>query len=253
MRLIELFYVMEKNNQEPREGVWKMFDQISPRYDLINHLFSFGADLYWRRKLIRHLPSGKGIRLLDLATGTGDQLLTIVKKAKQVETALGLDLSSEMIRMGQKKIIDKPYAHQVTLMEGDATDISLKDEAVDCVTMSFGIRNVIDVDKCLSECFRVLTPCGRLMVLEFSLPKNRLLRIFHVTYLRYILPYAAGWITRNTKAYKYLNKTIETFPFGEAFCEKIKQAGFYRVKAYPMTFGVATLYVGEKIPCGTDL
>lgn len=244
---------MEETKQEPRDGVWKMFDQISPRYDLINHLFSFGADLYWRRKLIRHLPRGKGLRLLDLATGTGDQLLTIIKKAKQVETALGLDLSPEMIRMGQKKFIDKPYAHQVTLMEGDATAISLKDAAVDCVTMSFGIRNVIDVERCLEECFRVLTPCGRLMILEFSLPKNRLIRFFHTAYLRYILPYGAGWMTRNVQAYKYLNKTIETFPYGKDFCDKIKQAGFYRVKAYPMTFGVATLYVGEKIPCGTDL
>ncbi len=244
---------MDKAEKQSRDDVWKMFDKISHRYDFINHLLSFGADLYWRRQLIRHLPKGDDIRLLDLATGTGDQLITIVKKAKQVQTALGLDLSQEMIRVGQGKIIDKPYAHQITLMEGDATDISLSSEVVDCVTMSFGIRNVVDVDKCLSECFRVLTPCGRLMILEFSLPKNRLIRAFHITYLRYVLPYVAGWISGNMSAYKYLNKTVETFPYGEAFCDKIKNAGFYRVKAYPMTFGVATLYVGEKVPCGTDL
>ena len=119
--------------------------------------------------------------------------------------------------------------------------------------MSFGIRNVINADKCLSECYRVLTPCGRLMILEFSLPKNRIIRGFHLTYLRFILPYIAGWTSRNMSAYKYLNKTIETFPYGEAFCDKIRKAGFYRVKAYPLTFGVATLYVGEKVPCGTDL
>ncbi len=244
---------MDKTEEQSRDEVWKMFDQISFRYDLINHLLSFGADLYWRRQLIRHLPRGENIRLLDLATGTGDQLITIVKKAKQVQTALGLDLSQEMIRVGQRKIIDKPYAHQITLMEGDATDISLSNEAVDCVTISFGIRNVTDVDKCLGECFRVLAPCGRLMILEFSLPKNRLIRGFHIAYLRYVLPYVAGWISRNMAAYKYLNKTVETFPYGETFCEKIKRAGFYRVKAYPMTFGVATLYVGEKVPCGIDL
>jgi demethylmenaquinone methyltransferase/2-methoxy-6-polyprenyl-1,4-benzoquinol methylase len=250
MGLVELLS-MEEKSQESREGIWKMFDQISPRYDLVNHLFSFGADLYWRRKLIRHLPHGKKLRLLDLATGTGDQLLTIVKKAKQVETALGLDLSPEMIRVGQGKIIDKPYAHQVTLMEGDATNLYLRNGAVDCVTISFGIRNVVDVEKCLSECFRVLTPSGKLLILEFSLPKNRFFRFFHLGYLRFILPYAAGWITRSTKAYKYLNKTIETFPYGEAFCDKMKKAGFYRVKAYPMTFGVVTLYIGEKASCET--
>ncbi|MCB1081530.1 MAG: bifunctional demethylmenaquinone methyltransferase/2-methoxy-6-polyprenyl-1,4-benzoquinol methylase UbiE [Chlamydiia bacterium] len=237
---------------ESREDVWKMFDDISPRYDLVNHLLSFGADIYWRRQLIRHLPTRKGLRLLDLATGTGDQLLTIIRKAKQVETALGLDLSTEMIRYGQRKFIDKPYAHQVTLMKGDATDIELADESVDCVTMSFGIRNVTDVDLCLKECFRVLAPPGRLMNLEFSLPKNRLVRRCHVGYLRHILPRVAGWISGNASAYKYLNTTVESFPYGNAFAEKLKDAGFFRVKAYPMTFGVATLYVGEKLPCGIE-
>lgn len=102
--------------EESREKVWKMFDQISPKYDLVNHLLSFGIDKYWRRQLIHHLPKGEDVRLLDLATGTGDQLITIVKNAKQVNTALGLDMSLEMIRRGQRKIIDKPYAHQITLM-----------------------------------------------------------------------------------------------------------------------------------------
>ena len=239
--------------EESREEVWKMFDQISPKYDLVNHLLSFGIDKYWRRQLIHHLPKGEDVRLLDLATGTGDQLITIIKKAKQVNTALGLDMSLEMIRRGQRKIIDKPYAHQITLMEGDATAINLLEETVECVTMSFGIRNVTDVNKCLEECFRVLTPCGRVMILEFSLPKNRVIRGLHLFYLRHVLPNLAGWISRNRKAYRYLNNTVESFPYGEAFCDKIKKAGFYRVKAYPLTFGIATLYVGEKLPCGTDL
>ncbi|MCB1107975.1 MAG: bifunctional demethylmenaquinone methyltransferase/2-methoxy-6-polyprenyl-1,4-benzoquinol methylase UbiE [Chlamydiia bacterium] len=244
---------MNLKEEESREQVWKMFDKISPRYDLINHLLSFGVDTYWRRQLIRHLPQGEDIRLLDLATGTGDQLITIVKKAKQVHSALGLDLSQEMIRYGQKKIIDKPYAHQITLMEGDATNIKLQKETVECVTMSFGIRNVTDVDKCLYECFRVLTPSGRVMILEFSLPKNLIIRKLHVFYLRYVLPNIAGWISRNRKAYRYLNNTVESFPYGAEFCEKIKQAGFFYVKAYPLTFGIATLYIGDKLPCGNDL
>lgn len=244
---------MSNENEPSRQDVWKMFDQISSRYDLINHLSSFGADYYWRRQLIRHLPKSDDVRLLDLATGTGDQLITIIKKAKQVRSALGLDLSQEMIRLGQRKIIDKPYAHQITLMEGDATKISLKSGAVDCVTMSFGIRNVISVEKCLQECFRVLTPNGRLIMLEFSLPKKRVLRFLHLLYIRTVLPTIAGLISGNKSAYRYLNKTIESFPYGDAFCDKIKKAGFYHVKAYPLTFGVVTLYIGEKIPCGTDL
>ena len=121
---------MNKLAEHSKDEVWKMFDEISPTYDFLNHLLSFGADIYWRRQLIEHLPQRDDIRLLDLATGTGDQLITIVKRAPQVKTALGLDLSQEMIRLGQKKIIDKPFTHQITLMEGDATDISLKDESV---------------------------------------------------------------------------------------------------------------------------
>ncbi|MBF5058653.1 bifunctional demethylmenaquinone methyltransferase/2-methoxy-6-polyprenyl-1,4-benzoquinol methylase UbiE [Candidatus Neptunochlamydia vexilliferae] len=239
--------------EESRDEVWKMFDRISPRYDLVNRLLSFGIDHYWRRQLIRHLPQKKGLRLLDLATGTGDQLITIVKRAKQVETALGLDMSQEMVRLGQRKIIDKPYTHRITLAEGDATNIALEKGSVDCVTMSFGIRNVTSVEKCLEECFRVLTPSGKLMILELSLPKNRFIRGLHLFYLRRILPLVGGLVSREPKAYLYLNKTIETFPYGEAFCTKLKSAGFYRVKAYPMTFGAATLYIGEKVPCGNHL
>ena len=244
---------MSKAVEHSREDVWKMFDEISPTYDFLNHFLSFGADIYWRRKVIDYIPEGEDIRLLDLATGTGDQLITIVKKAKQVKTALGIDLSKEMIRHGQKKIIDKPYTHQITLMEGDATDISLKNDTVDCVTMSFGIRNVTNFNKCLEECYRVLTPCGRVLILEFSLPKNKIIRGLHLFYLRFVLPNVAGWISRKPHAYRYLNETVENFPYGEAFCDHIKKAGFFRVKAYPLTFGVATLYVGEKLPCTTEL
>lgn len=242
-----------KKTEHSRKNVWQMFDQISHRYDFLNHLLSFGIDIHWRKKLIQHLPQTPDVRLLDLATGTGDQLITIVKHAPQVQTALGIDLSQEMIRLGQKKIIDKPYSHQITLMKGDAMDISLNNESVDCVTMSFGIRNVEDPENCLKECHRVLTPRGRVLILEFSLPKNRLIRGFHLFYLRHVLPTIGGLISRQKKAYRYLNETIETFPCGEGFCQLLKKAGFVRVKAYPMTFGAATLYVGEKVPCQNEL
>ena len=239
--------------QDSREEIWKMFDAISHRYDLMNHLLSFGIDFYWRNSLLKHLPNTQDMRLLDLATGTGDQLITLIKKAKHITAALGIDLSTQMIRKGQKKLLGQPFSHRVTLMPGDATAIELEDETVDCVTLSFGIRNVTDVEKCLSECYRVLTHSGRLIILEFSLPKNRLIRALHLFYLRYLLPPIAGWISRNPEAYRYLSHTIETFPSGEAFCALMQKAGFYHVKAYPLTFGIASLYVGEKIKCGIDL
>ena len=239
-------------SEHSRNEIWKMFDEISPTYDLLNHILSFGADIYWRRKLIKYLPSSKDVKLLDLATGTGDQLITIIKKAKQVKSALGIDMSEEMIRIGTRKIIDKPFAHQVTFMVGDATDIALRDASVDCVTMSFGIRNVIDVEKCLNECHRILTPSGKILILEFSTPTNRFLKTLHFFYLRHILPVIGGIISKKRGAYRYLNKTIETFPSGALFCGLLQKAGFIQLKAIPLTFGVVTLYIGEKLACEID-
>lgn len=244
---------MDEDKKQSRTGIWKMFDEISSTYDFLNHFLSFGIDIYWRKKVVNFLPKTPDIRLLDLATGTADQLITILKKAKHVKNALGIDLSKEMIRIGQKKIIDKPYSHQVTLMEGDATSISLNDESVDCVTMSFGIRNVTNIAQCLNECFRVLAPNGRAIILEFSIPKNPIIKFFHLLYLRSILPLIGGLISRKADAYKYLNKTVETFIYGKQFCNQMKKSGFYRVKAYPLTFGVVTLYVGEKLTCPTEI
>lgn len=245
--------VKAKNSHLSRKNIWQMFDRISRSYDLLNHLLSFGADIHWRKKLIEFLPNKADIRLLDLATGTGDQLITILKKAKQVKTALGIDLSHEMMRLGQRKIMGKPYTHQITFMQGDATNISIGNESVDCVTMSFGIRNVENTEKCLRECFRTLTSSGRLLILECSIPKNKLLKQFHLFYLRHILPRIGGFISKQKQAYRYLNETIETFPYGENFCILMRKAGFAKVKAYPMTFGVTTLYVGEKASCQNPL
>jgi len=237
---------MSKIAHNFKEKPWKLFDKISSTYDLINHLLSLGMDRYWRRQMVKHLPQISNIRLLDLATGTADQLITIVKKARRGISALGIDLSHTMLRLGHKKIIDKPYSHQVTLMEGDVTNISLKNEAVDCVTMSFGIRNVCNKQQCLNECYRVLAPHGKLLFLEFSLPKFRILKAFYLFYLRHVMPHIAGLISRKQYAYRYLNQTIEAFPKSDEFCEHIKNAGFLHVKAYPLTFGIATLYCGEK-------
>ena len=238
---------MNPLEEQSRQEIWKMFNQISPYYDWINRIFSFGADIYWRRQFVRYLPKQAGLRLLDLATGTGEQLIAIIKKAKQVQKGLGLDVSREMIRIAQRKIQGKPYAHRITLMEGDATRLSLPENAVDCITMSFGIRNVTGVDKCLNECFRVLAPNGHLMILEFSIPKNAWIRRIYFFYLRHVLSILAGWISHSPSAYRYLYQTIHTFPCGGAFCQRLKQAGFERVRAHPLTFGIVTIYTGKKV------
>ena len=240
-------------SETSRHEIWKMFDKISQKYDFLNHLLTLGLDVYWRNQLIKHLPQAKNLNLIDLATGTGDQLIAIIKKAKQVVSGLGIDLSLEMIRLGQKKIIDKPYGHQITLTEGNATDISLEDESVDCVTMSFGIRNVESVDKCLKECHRILTPGGKILILELTVPKNRFIRPFVLFYIRFILPLIGGIVSKERQAYIYLNKTIETFPSGDHFCKILKKHDFFQVKAFPLSFGIVNLYTGEKLSCGEEL
>ena len=237
-----------KTEECSREKVSEMFDSIAPTYDLVNHILSFGLDIYWRNQLIKHLPNHDAMTLLDLATGTGDQLFTLVKKKKQIKSALGLDFSKEMINLASKKGGKKSYANKVAFRTGDAMKIQSSNDQFECVTMSFGIRNVMSVEKCLKECLRVLTPNGRLLILEFSLPKNTLIRKLHLTFLRKILPLVGGLISSRKEAYRYLNKTIETFPYAEDFLNLLRNAGFEKVKAIRLTFGIATLYVGEKCP-----
>lgn len=232
--------------EQIKTEIWKMFNHISPTYDRINRILSLGIDKYWRKKVARFLPKKEKIRLLDCATGTGDQLFSIMKRSKKISQAVGVDLASEMLRIGKKKLKEKPYAQGVSLKQASVTELPFVDESFDCVTISFGIRNVADAEKGLKEIFRVLSPGGRILVLEFSLPKHPKLKAAHLFYLRHMLPKIGGWISKNKEAYKYLNETIETFPYGDNFCDLLVGAGFKNVQAHPLTFGVVTLYQGDK-------
>ncbi len=230
-----------------KKTISQTFNKISKRYDLINRVLSFGIDIYWRSVVRRHLPIHPSMRLLDLATGTADQIIALMNRAKNIRSAIGIDLAVDMLSIGKAKIARTPYNHQVSLLEADACNIPLNNETTDCVTMSFGIRNVPDVGKCLREMYRVLTHRGRALVLEFSLPKNRFLKSLHLFYLRNILPRVGRLLSKNDEAYTYLNETIETFPSGRSFCALLEEAGFSNVRAIPLTFGIVTLYVAEKM------
>lgn len=229
-----------------KKSIPATFNTISKQYDFINRVLSFGIDLYWRKKVVSFLPIHPSIRLLDLATGTADQIISIMNSARNIKSVIGIDLARDMIEIGKRKLKQKPYSHQVSLLEADACTLPLNEETVDCVTMSFGIRNVPDVLKCMSEMYRVLTHRGRALILEFSLPRNSAIRFFHLLYLRNILPRIGGLLSRNKKAYTYLNQTIESFPSGKTFCALLEEVGFDRVRAVPLTFGIATLYIAEK-------
>lgn len=222
-----------------RDEIWKMFDTISPTYDRVNAIMTFRRDKYWRRKVGDFFPDCEKIELLDCATGTGDQIFTLLEK---VVSAVGIDLSEEMIRIAKQKDKEKKVQWGVA----SALDIPYADESFDCATMSFGIRNVTDVPRCLKEIHRVLKKGGRILILECSLPKNPLVKFGHLFYMRTLLPRIGGWIANNAKAYSYLNRTVETFPSGEHFCKLMEDAGFQKVKANPLTLGVVSIYQGDK-------
>lgn len=234
---------------ERKKESYKIFDEIAPTYDFLNHLLSFGIDIRWRKKLLTHLPEVKsnreGLNVLDLATGTGDLALVLGSHPK-VKKVTGLDLSSGMIQFGQKKVVEKQLDKKVFLMIGDAVNIPSADENFDLVTISFGIRNFSSAQKSLNDIHRVLKNNGRLMIMEFSIPKNAFFRAVYFFYFRKLLPFVGNIISGHKDAYTYLNKTVEDFPYGEAFLGMMKEAGFKNLKAIPLTFGIATLYIGDK-------
>ena len=222
---------------------WQMFNRIAKTYDSVNLVLSFGLDTGWRKKVGQMLPQKPNVRLLDLATGTADQVLSLVRRHKtQINHAVGMDLSDGMLDIGREKVKTEQLDDIITLENGDAVNIPSEDGSFDAVTISFGIRNVPDVPKSLKEMHRVLSDEGKALILEFSMPKNPIVRWGHLFYLRHILPLVGGIISGDREAYEYLNTSMEAFPYGEAFCTLLKEAGFSKVQAHPVTFGIATIY-----------
>ena len=217
-----------------------MFDLISPTYDRINRILSLGMDQRWRRRVAAHLPPQKNLKVLDLATGTGDQALALLNSPASIASITGIDLSVEMLDIAKKKLGDR-----VEFIHADAEKPPFPAESFDAATFSFGIRNVKDPLTSLKAIHRLLKPKGRCLILEFSLPPQPI-RAFFLFYLRYILPRLGGFLSRKPAAYRYLNQTIEHFPSGKEFCLWMREAGFTRLRAIPMIFGGVTLYIGDK-------
>lgn len=228
------------NNDPSRQDVWKMFDIISPTYDRINKILSFGMDRKWRKKVSEYLPEHKNLKILDLATGTGDQALALLNSKASIRSVTGIDLSTEMLEIAKTKV-----PANVELIRADAEKLPFAPASFDAATFSFGIRNVNSPITSLLAIHRVLKAKGRCLILEFSLPPQPI-RPFFLFYLRHILPRIGGLLSRKPTAYRYLNQTIEHFPSGKDFCLMMKEAGFTRIRAIPMALGGVTLYVGDK-------
>lgn len=218
-----------------REGVSAMFDAIAGTYDRVNRFMTFGQDMRWRRSMRQYIP--KDSRLLDLATGTGDQIVALIDLVK---SAVGIDLAEEMLEIGRKKCAGLP----VELVCASALDLPFENASFDVCTMSFGIRNVTDVNQCLHEMHRVLRPGGKALILETGLSNMAFVRRGQLIYLRHILPALGRLISGHGKAYRYLNATVETFPYGLAFVEKMQQCGFKNIQTKSFMVGNVRLYVG---------
>lgn len=224
-------------------AVNSMFARIACRYDLANRLLSGGMDLWWRRQLVRAVDRHTPLQVLDLATGSGDVAFALSDKLFYSNRILGMDFCQPMLdeaEIKQRSAGENAHAN-VSFKQGDGMNLPLPDGTFDAVTISFGLRNMADRHRCLSEMRRVLRPGGRLYILEFSQPQPWF-RPLYLFYLRHILPAVAGFVTGDKSAYVYLNETIEQFPNRDALGREITAAGFSAVRSTGMTFGIVALH-----------
>lgn len=232
--------------ESSRADSYRMFDRISPRYDFLNHLLSFGRDRGWRREVSRIVRESRHQSILDLACGTCDLILSAFEENDDIHCGVGIDMAGKMLSIGKEKVSRKHLDARICLVRGDGMRIPLGRETVDLAMIAFGIRNMNDPHKSLSEIHRVLKSGGRLVVLEFSIPKNRVSRVAYLAYFRYILPLVGGILSRDLRAYRYLNRTVENFFSDSAFGRMMENAGFRDLRFMPLTFGITTIYSGDK-------
>lgn len=226
-------------------GVRQMFDDIAHRYDLLNRLLSFGIDRRWRRFAVSQLSIPKYGRVLDIATGTCDVALEIAGQTDHTVTIIGEDFTQGMLVQGQKKLNESVYGDRIMLVNAPCEEIPHPDETFDGITIAFGIRNVVDRAAGLREMYRVLKPGGRAVILEFSSPRSQLFRRIYYFYFQKILPAIGGLISKRS-AYQYLPDSVIEFPNQEDFSAMMADAGFQRLQYVDLTFGIATVYVGDK-------
>ena len=223
-----------------------MFAEIAPRYDLVNRMLSGGIDVWWRHVTVRRAPPPPAGAMLDVCTGTGDLALAYARAAAPGVRIVASDFCRPMLDRGVEKA--RAAGKSVEWIEADAQDLPFPAATFDLVTVAFGLRNIADTARGLAEMGRVLKPGGRLAILEFSLPRNALVRGGYLWYFRRVLPFLGNAVARNrSDAYTYLNKSVEEFPSGERLATLVRAAGFDTVEMIPLTFGIATLTLATRV------
>jgi demethylmenaquinone methyltransferase / 2-methoxy-6-polyprenyl-1,4-benzoquinol methylase len=224
-----------------------MFGRVAPRYDLLNHLLSLGIDKWWRHRTVKLVPPNGDLPILDVCTGTGDLALAYDRASSGKLPVVGADFCHEMLAIGREKAARAGVSERITFIEADAQSLPLPSDTFQIVCVAFGLRNVADTDRGLAEMARVCAPGGRVAVLEFSTPTRQPFKGLYGWYFRNVLPRIGRLVSRDSgDAYNYLPESVGQFPQGEALAQRMRAAGLTDVHCYPLTFGVATLYVGTK-------
>ncbi|MCL2118709.1 MAG: bifunctional demethylmenaquinone methyltransferase/2-methoxy-6-polyprenyl-1,4-benzoquinol methylase UbiE [Planctomycetaceae bacterium] len=227
-----------------KEKVRKLFDEIAPVYDPLNHLLSFHIDKRWRKKAVRPLDREKVGKLLDVACGTGD--FAIVACTNGIPQIDSIDISDVMLGVGNKKIAALGMQKKIRLQQGDCENLCFADETFDAVTVSFGVRNFEHLDKGLREMNRVLKKNGQVVILEFSMPGSFPVKQLYSFYFKSVVPAIGGFISKNKQAYQYLPDSVSRFPRGNDFLQIMRECGFREVACKQLTFGIASIYTGLK-------
>ena len=235
-----------KDSEKTKKGqVADMFDHIAYRYDFLNRLLSAGIDVRWRKKAIRSLKDLAPQKMLDAATGTADVAIMSTKILAPVSVT-GIDISEGMLQIGRKKIETAGLNKIISLMQADSAALPFENNAFDAATVAFGVRNFQDLEKGLSEILRVLRPGGRLVVLEFSRPKNKLFKGFYNFYMKRIASPVGRMFSKNSCAYEYLDESIRKFPEGKDFTNIMEGLGFRDTSVKPLSLGICSIYCGTK-------
>jgi demethylmenaquinone methyltransferase/2-methoxy-6-polyprenyl-1,4-benzoquinol methylase len=227
-----------------KEQVQYMFNDISGKYDFLNHLLSLGNDFIWRRKFVNQLSRYKPQHVLDVATGTGD--LAVLICTLEPERVTGIDIAGNMLAIAKEKAAQKQLQDKLTFQEGDAEDLPFPDELFDAVTVAFGVRNFNDLERGLTEMKRVMKTGGVMMILEFSHPASFPWKQLYRFYSKHIIPFIGKIVSGNKQAYTYLPESISAFPSGNDFLVSLEKVGMKNVSQRALTFGVATIYKSEK-------
>lgn len=227
-----------------KEQVAEMFNNIAPKYDLLNQILSLGIHKGWRKKAIKLLGKEKPRTILDIATGTGDFAIEALKL--NPEKVTGVDISEGMLKLGIEKVKKLGLSDKIELKKGDSENLVFPDNSFDAVTVGFGVRNFENLEKGIADIYRVLNVNGTLVVLEFSKPRKFPIRQLYKFYSKFITPTIGRLFSKDSSAYSYLPESVNAFPDGEDFLNVLKKAGFNSTKANTVAFGIASIYFAKK-------